>query len=223
VIERGMGGPSVTSLQQRLNAAGATPALAADGKFGPKTEAALRAFQGSRGLPVDGKLNQATLAALGTTGSSLERSDSARARSGAGTTVGNTGGTRAPSAQDLSRPPEGGQLRAGNLQHANPVARGPGVPSGPQVETRREGSEIPRGQQQAPIPDYKPCARPTPAVVGKANEILKQRLPVGSTVEFESGGKKYTARMEWHKHAATDNVPAALKDWHRGVTVYEAK
>jgi flagellum-specific peptidoglycan hydrolase FlgJ len=27
--------------------------------------------------------------------------------------------------------------------------------------------------------------------------------------------------VEWHKHAPTDPVPAVLKRWHRGVTVYE--
>jgi peptidoglycan hydrolase-like protein with peptidoglycan-binding domain len=48
-LKIGQKGESVRWLQEQLNAAGANPPLAVDGMMGPKTEAALKAFQQSRG------------------------------------------------------------------------------------------------------------------------------------------------------------------------------
>lgn len=54
----GATGPAVTTLQNRLNAWGAAhPFLKADRIYGPATEAAVRAFEGARNLPVDGKID----------------------------------------------------------------------------------------------------------------------------------------------------------------------
>lgn len=53
------------AVQLKLNEAGATPALVADGKWGPKSVAALRAFQQKTGLVVDGALGPKSLAKLG--------------------------------------------------------------------------------------------------------------------------------------------------------------
>ncbi len=64
-LRLGATGPAVTSLQQWLNANGTT--LATDGKFGPATLAAVKAFQKKRGLVVDGIVGPATWAALGST------------------------------------------------------------------------------------------------------------------------------------------------------------
>lgn len=64
----GMGetGKRVSDLQARLNALGAKPPLKLDGIFGPKTLAAVRAFQESHGLKVDGLVGPKTTAALRT-------------------------------------------------------------------------------------------------------------------------------------------------------------
>ncbi|MDP2344364.1 MAG: peptidoglycan-binding domain-containing protein [Deltaproteobacteria bacterium] len=59
---RGMGGESVVDLQRRLNSMGAN--LEVDGKFGPRTEAALKAFQQSNGIQQTGVLGRQTFAAL---------------------------------------------------------------------------------------------------------------------------------------------------------------
>jgi N-acetylmuramoyl-L-alanine amidase len=62
LLRTGTHGPVVRELQDRLTAAGfATPA---DGRFGPETEASVRAFQRTRGLLVDGICGPETWGAL---------------------------------------------------------------------------------------------------------------------------------------------------------------
>lgn len=62
-IRRGSTGPDVTYLQQRLRFFNYN--VATDGIFGPMTESAVRSFQASNGLAVDGIVGQQTWAALG--------------------------------------------------------------------------------------------------------------------------------------------------------------
>ncbi|SMH42250.1 N-acetylmuramidase domain-containing protein [Mesorhizobium australicum] len=62
VLRLGARGDAVKELQTLL--AGAGHALTADGDFGPKTAAAVRAFQRAAGLTVDGIAGPATLSAL---------------------------------------------------------------------------------------------------------------------------------------------------------------
>jgi peptidoglycan hydrolase-like protein with peptidoglycan-binding domain len=57
-LKQGSKGPEVSQLQQQLG-------LNPDGDFGPKTAAAVRAFQGSHGLTADGVVGPKTWAALG--------------------------------------------------------------------------------------------------------------------------------------------------------------
>jgi N-acetylmuramoyl-L-alanine amidase len=59
----GANGPAVVDLQRRLLAQG-LPVTGEDGAFGPATEAAVRAFQESRGLVVDGTCDRHTWARL---------------------------------------------------------------------------------------------------------------------------------------------------------------
>jgi cell wall-associated NlpC family hydrolase len=60
-LSRGASGDAVRRLQTKLG-------IAADGAFGPQTEAAVRAFQGAHGLPVTGLVGPLTRAALGAGG-----------------------------------------------------------------------------------------------------------------------------------------------------------
>lgn len=65
-LRKGSTGPLVATLQRTLNAvAQLDPALPTTGQFGPLTEAAVRRFQESRGLTVDGIVTAETWAALG--------------------------------------------------------------------------------------------------------------------------------------------------------------
>jgi peptidoglycan hydrolase-like protein with peptidoglycan-binding domain len=63
-VGKGETGKRVSDLQARLNALGAKPPLKVDGIFGPKTLAAVRAFQEAHGLKADGLVGPKTTAAL---------------------------------------------------------------------------------------------------------------------------------------------------------------
>lgn len=66
MLEKDMSGPDVKELQERLIQLGYDLGRwGADGEFGPKTQAAVKAFQKVNGLPVTGKGDPATRAALG--------------------------------------------------------------------------------------------------------------------------------------------------------------
>jgi peptidoglycan hydrolase-like protein with peptidoglycan-binding domain len=69
-LQRGASGAYVVELQRRLDRwisdvhpAGLTP-LVTDGSFGPRTDAAVRAFQQAHGLTVDGVVGPQTWQAL---------------------------------------------------------------------------------------------------------------------------------------------------------------
>jgi peptidoglycan hydrolase-like protein with peptidoglycan-binding domain len=62
-LHRGDSGPAVRALQRRLLAAGVDPGPA-DGKFGPRTQAAVRAFQRAHHLAVTGRTDLDTATAL---------------------------------------------------------------------------------------------------------------------------------------------------------------
>ncbi|WP_052269642.1 peptidoglycan-binding domain-containing protein [Leisingera sp. ANG-M6] len=64
-LKNGSKGPQVKALQRALNTAGAKPALKTDGKFGRKTEGAVKAFQKKARLKASGIAGTDTLAALG--------------------------------------------------------------------------------------------------------------------------------------------------------------
>ncbi|HEX8698370.1 MAG TPA: peptidoglycan-binding protein, partial [Myxococcaceae bacterium] len=62
-LKLGASGPAVKTLQQALASAGFSPG-AADGQFGPKTDAAVKSFQRAKGLVADGIVGPKTWAKL---------------------------------------------------------------------------------------------------------------------------------------------------------------
>lgn len=66
VLKRGLTGEPVTKLQERLGQLGFDPG-GVDGQFGPNTDAAVKAFQQSRGIDVDGIVGPQTWNKLGIT------------------------------------------------------------------------------------------------------------------------------------------------------------
>jgi peptidoglycan hydrolase-like protein with peptidoglycan-binding domain len=77
IQKEGSTGEAVRTVQYLLRARGAS--LAVDGIFGPRTEAAVRSFQQSHGLVVDGVVGNATWMALLITVQSGSRGDAVRA------------------------------------------------------------------------------------------------------------------------------------------------
>jgi peptidoglycan hydrolase-like protein with peptidoglycan-binding domain len=98
----------VKQAQEKLSASG-HDAGPADGKLGPKTQAALKEFQQSKGLQASGQLDQKTVAALGvsaggsssasaSTGSTSDKS----ASSGSSSDKSSAGASSAPSSSGSS-------------------------------------------------------------------------------------------------------------------------
>ncbi|HAA53325.1 MAG TPA: hypothetical protein DCE42_01135 [Myxococcales bacterium] len=92
ILRNGSSGAAVKDLQMMLNRAGASPALTADGKFGPGTERALKSFQSKHGLSVDGKFGRQTFATLEQVLSGNTTTNGGTTNNTGGTTT-NTGGT----------------------------------------------------------------------------------------------------------------------------------
>jgi peptidoglycan hydrolase-like protein with peptidoglycan-binding domain len=95
-LARGQSGPGVEDAQAKLNAAlkgSGMPSLATDGLFGPKTEANLKAYQESRGLPATGVMDKDTLAALDANKAATKGWKPTAAQSGEGTSTSDAGPT----------------------------------------------------------------------------------------------------------------------------------
>ncbi|MBM7112131.1 peptidoglycan-binding domain-containing protein [Archangium primigenium] len=101
-LKPGMSGPAVRSLQDKLRTAGFNPGTS-DGKYGPRTESAVRDFQRSRGLQVDGIAGRRTMAALNGAGGT------------SGTTPGAPAGSPANGTARLNNQPAGKGMTTGTI------------------------------------------------------------------------------------------------------------
>jgi hypothetical protein len=151
VLRQPRQGEDVKQLQQKLKDAGFDPGEV-DGKFGPKTEAALRAYQAANGLRVDGRAGEETYAALG-----LEYIGhrSARAPAGAG-----SGADAAGGAPDASAAP-GATPEAG-------AAEAPSASSTPEAAAAAAGTT----QLDVPFVSQWTLSRPRVACFRACKEML---------------------------------------------------
>ncbi len=189
-MHRGMGGPQVMELQRMLNAQGANPPLAVDGKFGPKTEAMLKAFQGSNGVQQTGVLGPQTLGALDTNPRRITE-DAARAAgvvpAGSGGT-GGSGAVAAPTGQQLSGSAFGNQVAAAaerSARQLNSVGRcALGVNNAlTSLGVQGRGHAYQKAEQLANNPRFR-------EVNVSAGDL--SRLPAGAVVVWgRSGAKPY--------------------------------
>lgn len=114
----GRGQSGMEWLQAALNAAGANPPLALDGKIGPKTEAAIKAFQTQAGISPTGRFGLDSLVALQTNPAVNNIANWDR---NALATL--TGGEYTPTAPGVGAQRPDGTIRAGDLARD---ARAPG-------------------------------------------------------------------------------------------------
>jgi hypothetical protein len=137
----------------------------------------------------------------------------------------NQDATREEEQQDLYSPPASSASRARSTQTSaepnptqNPAKHATGPMSGERFPTSRQElfqmgfkhiKNLPRGETSK-------------LVTAKAQEILKQGNPIGTTtVVVMPDGSRWAFRDEIHKHAETDNVSDNLKKPHHGVTAYQ--
>ena len=117
VLAQPMHGPPIEALQHLLRHHGA--GIAADGEFGPQTDAAVRAFQQSHGLVVDGKAGPKTFAAIIVTVRRGDRGEAVRGAQCLCVDVTVDGDLRP---QDRGgRQEDAGVPRAGDRRHRRPV------------------------------------------------------------------------------------------------------
>jgi peptidoglycan hydrolase-like protein with peptidoglycan-binding domain len=125
---RGQAGPGIADLQRILNEMGANPPLALDGKFGPKTEAALKAFQGGAGVNDNGKFGRDSMLAVQTHQAYWNQGGFDYRKYGDATNAERN--MRAPQLDDPTPP---GTMKAGDLAAADQARRARTNPQAPEV------------------------------------------------------------------------------------------
>lgn len=112
VLRRGQSGREVDELQRRLVAAGCATDI--DGDYGPGTEKAVRAFQKTHGMDVDGVVGAETAAAIDLSGHSTPAPSHDTETSTTGTAA-PTLDTTAPAPEQTPAPAEWARVIAGRL------------------------------------------------------------------------------------------------------------
>jgi peptidoglycan hydrolase-like protein with peptidoglycan-binding domain len=211
-LQWGHGGQSVADMQRELNKSGAN--LAVDGKFGPKTDAAVRAYQANHGLKVDGKAGMQTLGSLYNDG---RGSDAYAGKSAGAAPKAPTAAQQAArpagtaKAADVQRPmsakgprtkpPAGSSPTAANpggtpQQHAvdkaaaQQAASQPNRPKAGLSDPKQAATTKPVDPQSRPgQPANKTATFDKVSKTGRRNQMVTGRITVnGNTYDFRSGG-----------------------------------
>ncbi|MEW5851805.1 MAG: peptidoglycan-binding protein [Myxococcota bacterium] len=169
-LSRGVQGDSVRHLQEQLNRSGAQ--LDVDGKFGPKTEAALRQFQQGQGQDPSGRADANTLSSL----------QSASPQS-------TPPSSRAPSRTQQRQPQRPAAQRPARNQPRQPTRTGETPRNNPRQpaqtgETTRTNPTSTRGNPPNGTATFDRVSR-----AGQRNQMVEGRITVnGRTYNFRSGG-----------------------------------
>ncbi len=170
----GHSGEDVRQIQRLLNQAGASPRLAEDGLLGPKTEAAIRRFQGQQGLPTTGALDARGLQAL-------ESAPAAPANTAGPANDDRFGRASGPArrAPQANAPAPAGTIRAGDLARQEDARR-------------RQGSSPANPANPAnPAAPVAPNAPVTPAAGQTAADARLERTQQAAVAsarrEFDAG------------------------------------
>lgn len=195
-IQRGQEGASVRDLQRQLNAAGAQPPLAEDGDFGAKTDAAVRRFQATAGLKVDGLVGPKTVQAL-QNGNSVEGETTRRNRTTATASTGNTTATTAP--QDPPR-----------TTRPLTTTRGLADAGAPTAAPTTEPAAVPTSGEAA-----SPASNPTlrRGATGAAVVELQKKLGIDDDGKFGQNTEKAVRNFQ-REHGLDDDGVVGPKTWN---------
>lgn len=163
MLRQGSRGASVRELQTQLQAAGAP--IAADGVFGPKTQAAVRDFQSRQGLQVDGIAGPQTLSRLSGAGANpvVDRMEARPVGAGA------------------PRAPRGAEPRAS----VGRLRRGLGEEQAAGAQGTANAAQARPGQPANHTAVFDRVVRNA----GQRNQMVQGRITVnGNTYQFRSGG-----------------------------------
>jgi peptidoglycan hydrolase-like protein with peptidoglycan-binding domain len=164
VLRRGSRGEDVERLQQTLRDAGFDVGEV-DGKFGPRTEAALKAYQQANGLRADGRAGEDTFGAMGLEYIGRRRRPAAGGQAPAAGGQAPAAGEQAPAAGGQA-PAAGGQAPAAGGQA--PAAGGQAPAAGGQAPAA--GGQAPAAGGQAPA-----AGASGPSAVGDAGDLEARR------------------------------------------------
>ncbi len=188
-------GKRVSDLQKRLNALGFKPPLKVDGIFGPKTLAAVKAFQKTHGLKVDGLVGPKTTGALRAKPAAKQKPAHAPAMTAAKTTQAKT------ALAALARP---AAHRA--LAH-EPL----GKPGGPGL-FHHKGMQLPAFVQHVARDLVESRGMPESEAIATAIAQCKRWAAGGPDVKPETRAKAAAAVAEWERlrgqAKATRSTPA---------------
>lgn len=207
VLRRGSRGEDVERLQRTLHDAGFDVGEV-DGKFGPRTEAALRAYQQANGLRADGRAGEDTFGAMGLEYIGRRRRPQQAPAGGAQSPEGRAetpAGGQAPAAGGQA-PAGAGQAPAGGAAPAE-GASGPTAVGGDDLEARRAvARRLVRAGGSATQEDVD-------AVVGEL-----EKMPLAQLQQMERNGTKVVAARGSVTDARTDLRGVQPRGWPPGKT-----
>ncbi len=224
-LRRGQSGPAVKDLQKTLVKLGylsAAQMATGPGVFGPATEAAVKAFQASHGVPATGYYGPMTREALTKATRQAGPAEPPAAPSGPSAPSAPAGASFAIPSCDLQRGMTGpavqelqtALVKLGHLSAAK-MATGPGT-FGPATEAALKAFQSSHGVPATGY--YGPMTRAAMAQAGgKASEVSGPTTPSGAGGNAAEVAARYLGRHANDlKLANGDPVGAAMQDWVPG-------